>query len=931
MKKNILYLFTLLLFLNIQVACSDDKQDPILEVTPTNLEFIKESITKSVSVQTNYDNWQATVDEAGRQWCTATPENNVLRVSVTKNTDGGMRETSITVSAGALKESITVRQLGDDPAILLSEKEIQVEAKGGTISFDVTANIAYEITGLPAWITETTGTARAMETNTHHFTVEASTEEYERNAMLTVKDKTSACATQVKIVQKGTKYVPGQSGIKDDIKLKVIKGEASSQHAGKETEGVIELSFDGKMETIYHSHWTNTADNYFPITLDYYLEGADILDYLVYYPRTSGGNGHFKEVSLYMKQKNSDTFKHILDKDFKGSSSATRIDFKEALTNVDAIRFVVKSGAGDRQGFAACAEMEFYKLNTENFNPLTLFTDVTCTALKPGITEKEIGACQSVLFRDIAMHLLNDTYPGEFRIQDYKAYPHPDDESRANKTSQYSLLDNPTGISVKAGEELIVLVGNTGGNNISLRLQNLDVPGGDGFNEPQSFALSEGINKITPSKSGLLYVMYHTPNFKTAPIVKIHIPTGTVNGYYDSTKHTDPNDWNRLLDAATNDYFDVLGRYAHLTFPTNRFRNHTGNKGKELIDAYDQIVYWEMEHMGLEKYNRMFNNRMYFCVIYTSYMYAAGYHTAYNDNTLSELCNPDLLKTTAIWGPAHEVGHINQTRPGLKWVGTTEVTNNIHSMYVQRKFGNPTRLQTESMAGEGGFTNRYEKAMNLYFRSGRPHCYMTTDNESNLVDVFCKLVPFWQLQLYVTDAQGNKDFYKDLYEMVRKEADMSSEAGHQLEFVVRASKAAKMNLTDFFEKWGFLTEVDVVVEDYGKARMTITKQMIEETKNRVEALGYTKPKHRFEYICDANADLYKTSGTIGQGTASRNDKKVTMNGWTNVVAYEVREGQKLIFVSSASTFTLDNSLASWNNNYKVYAISATGDEVEVKF
>lgn len=103
--------------------------------------------------------------------------------------------------------------------------------------------------------------------------------------------------------------------------------------------------------------------------------------------------------------------------------------------------------------------------------------------------------------------------------------------------------------------------------------------------------------------------------------------------------------------------------------------------------------------MGLRKYNnnggigtdtdnRMFRNRMYFNVMYGQgdYMYSTSYHTAYHFSTMDNLCSVDQMKTNN-WGPAHEVGHSNQTRPGLKWFGMTEVTNNICSMYIQKLYG----------------------------------------------------------------------------------------------------------------------------------------------------------------------------------------------------------------------------------------------------
>ncbi|MDL2281998.1 M60 family metallopeptidase [Parabacteroides sp. OttesenSCG-928-G06] len=728
---------------------------------------------------------------------------------------------------------------------------------------------------------------------------------------------------KVDIRQVGSAYAGGNLNLKEDIKVKIAGGKASSFQPGED----IEKSFDGNFQTLYHSNWSNgtteTNPNYFPITLDYYFDNAPQIDYLVYYPRQTGSNGFFKQTEIWVSTANTTEFTKVMDKDFQGSSVAGRVDFPEPLTGVKAIRLVVKSGAGDRQGFASCAEMEFYRKNQENFDPSSLFLDLACSQLKPGITEAEIDACPDEFFRNMARFMFYDNYPRDFRIATYKAYPHPDMESSANKTGKYSLHDNPTGIVAERGRDLVVLVGDIQGYSVGLRIVNFHAPGGDGFYDAKSYPLAKGVNCIKPEEGGLVYLMYHTPDFKTAPAIPVHFASGEVNGYFDLARHS-AEDWKEILDNATHDYLDVVGKYAHLTFPTARFRAHTGNRGKELIEAYDRIVDLEHEFMGLKKYDCRFNNRMYFSVIYTSYMYAAAYHTGYHDGTLSELCDVDALKTTAIWGPAHEVGHINQTYPGLKWIGTTEVTNNIFSMYVQREMGNPTRLQTESMSGEGGYTNRYEKAMNRTFRTGQAHAAEE--------DVFCKLVPFWQLQLYLADAQGNQDFYKDLYQIVRQEPDKQTHGANQVEFVVRASKAAKLNLCDFFEKWGFLTLFDREIEDYSKGQLTVTKSMVDDAKRRIEEMGYPKPTHRFEYICDANKALYKPgAGTITKGTAFHSGRKLTLSGWTNVVAYEVRQGDKLIFVSSESSFTLDNSIPNWKNDYQVFAISAKGEEVKVDF
>lgn len=241
----------------------------------------------------------------------------------------------------------------------------------------------------------------------------------------------------------------------------------------------------------------------------------------------------------------------------------------------------------------------------------------------------------------------------------------------------YGLRDNPTGIYVNEGEELVVLVGDTHGQNVSLFIQDTKntITG-------MSMPLSEGINKKKATVSGLIYIMYYTPTGSEQP-VKINIASGTVSSYFDSGKHTKA-DWQRLLDKAVYKHFDVIGRYASLTFETEAFRKYTPD-GLALIDKYDELVCLEQEFMGLPENNQGYKNHAYFLAIYddASYMYATDYYMGYHVSTQSDILDLKKFSTTACWGPAHELGHVHQTRPGLRWIGMTEVTNNIHSLYIQ--------------------------------------------------------------------------------------------------------------------------------------------------------------------------------------------------------------------------------------------------------
>lgn len=624
--------------------------------------------------------------------------------------------------------------------------------------------------------------------------------------------------------------------IKDDILVSVKSGSTSSFQSGQG----IEKSFDGDLSTIYHSAWNNTGANYFPITLTYNFENISTMDYFVYNPRQSGGNGLFKEFDLYVATTENPTLTKYNSYNFQGSSSANRVDFSPALVNPIQVQFVVKSGAGDDQGFASCAEMQFYRKNPDNFDYLTVFTDHTCSQLKSGITEAQIQAIENPFFRNLANEIFKGEYDSEFRVQSYRSWQHPDIMAKVNKTSTYGLRDNPTGIYAESDEDIVVFVGDTHGQNLSLLIQDPD-----NKLSGSTYPLVTGANKIKASNTGLMYIMYYTQT-GTEASVKVNIATGTVNGYFDNQKHK-LEDWNRLLNKATFRHFDVLGKYASLTFETEAFKMYTSD-GLALINKYDDMVWLEQDFMGLFKYDKAFKNRAYFLVIYDSYMYASGYYTAYNSNTQSSILDLNRLSTDACWGPAHEVGHIHQTRPGLRWLGMTEVTNNIHSLYVQTSWGVESRLETD------GF---YDMAFSGLLKKGIPH------NEYKGSGVpFIKLVPLWQLKLYMIDVLGKKDFYKDIYEAVRNQSNVNTsiitEGYYQLNFVKLACESAQLDLTEFFEAWGFLTPVNIVMDDYGTNKFIITQEQINQVKTEIAAKNYPKPLHNNIYdIRDKNLDNFR--------------------------------------------------------------------------
>ncbi|WP_300698898.1 hypothetical protein [Bacteroides sp.] len=84
------------------------------------------------------------------------------------------------------------------------------------------------------------------------------------------------------------------------------------------------------------------------------------------------------------------------------------------------------------------------------------------------------------------------------------------------------------------------------------------------------------------------------------------------------------------------------------------------------------------------------------------------------------------------------------------------------------------------------------------------------------------------------------------------------EGYYQLNFVKLACESAQLDLTDFFEAWGFLTPINRILNDYGTYQFAITSQQIDQVKNEIALQNYPKPKDSNIYaIKDDNVSEYK--------------------------------------------------------------------------
>lgn len=480
---------------------------------------------------------------------------------------------------------------------------------------------------------------------------------------------------------------------------------------------------------------------------------------------------------------------------------------------------------------------------------LAFFADSAATQLRAGVTSKDLDRFQTRVLRTVAAGLLDGTYDTTCRAAAYEAYPSPRELARTLKLGDgFSRYENITGIVLDPGEH-VVLVGPTGGKELALLIPDWmrqppegvepsKDPAGWGL-QKQRIALEEGVNVIEVSKGGNAYVSYFDDDSEHAPRVTVHFPTGKVNGFFDASKHTNA-DWDRLLDQAVSPILDARGQHIQVAYPVAWFKVYTRGRGVELIGNYDKLLRSHYTLMGLVKYQKVPKNRILARVNFNYYMFRDGDGVAYlgNKSTMRMVADPSVvIKGDPCWGFSHETGHVLQMQPQMTWGGMTEVSCNIFSMFTVTGMGNPSRLKAQ---------NNYQKARQAIVEANPRISYLAEK------DVFNRLVPFWQLHLY-SIRHGKPDFYADVMEEMRRRPDAGRGKDsilNQFEFVKICCDVARLDLTDFFDKWGFFWVGELSVSDYGRFRFSIAQQTVDDTRAAIAAKQYPKPAEDLTRIED---------------------------------------------------------------------------------
>ncbi|WP_185955179.1 M60 family metallopeptidase [Solitalea koreensis] len=720
-------------------------------------------------------------------------------------------------------------------------------------------------------------------------------------------------------------------------KKTIISATSSSFQPGFE----ISKSFDGNPSTYYNTQYST---NPFPVTINYTLApGTDKIDYLIYSPRPNGDMvGAVQETEIwYSSADNPSQFTKIMDFNFNAPAADLKVVFAQPLLNPAVIRMIVKTANAGRS--VAFSEMAFYKdaINTPNPYP-TVFKDDLLSGLNATVTQADINGLPTGFYKSVAQCMLNKTYDTKFRIQSYGAFKNLTTLQNELKTGSYSPFENPTGIYFAEKDTAIVFAEGLTTVPVQLKVRNYQT------GAIKSYPLKNGINILALSNGGNSYVSYYSDDYVTLPKVKVHIASGLVNGYYDIATTT-AEEWREIAARPVSEMIDLKGKHVNLLYPISELVKYNPNDVKPLVALYDSLVNIEWEQMGLYKYNRLYGNRMFGEADTKSFSWFAGSLGAHFSGSTNATCDPAGILANP-WGVAHEFGHVNQIRPGLRWAGTAEVTNNIYSAVVNYQMApQSSYLETKtvsdgyynieesgsgSVAGNSMPGGRYNAFLNnallkkqVWLYQYGPDCGngTTWQTTGTPADHFVKLIPLWQLVIYYQYVHPEKkDWFKDIAEKMRTE-DQSGFSDGQLilNFMKNTCDAVKEDLTEFFTKTGMLRAVDRDMTDYGSYHITITVEDSIALSNYIRSKNYPKPESPvLQYLSINSLNAYKNKlavqGTVpGEGCAYtfvsnelngyKNYVTVDHSVWKNVAVYETYAGPALKRLTMVGSGFADNS------------------------
>ena len=520
------------------------------------------------------------------------------------------------------------------------------------------------------------------------------------------------------------------------------------------------------------------------------------------------------------------------------------------------------------------------------------FEDAACTQLKPeyqAMSDEELQSAMASdslpeLMMNIALKVKNDSwapYEKDFRIHNYKPYSDANYWNEKMMSSGGSFMGNPTGIYAESFDtKLYVFVDDDVPSDATLYIACCEE--NDIISSPKTGQkLVKGLNIVDGTKNALYYILYIAdtkPMTKTLsewPDIKIHIEGGTVNGYYDVSRHSD-DDYKAILNAATLNRFTVRGGHSLYHLKTATFKNVFPNSIDKSIAWFDSVAVWQKNLMGMTEEVALGKKAGYpwyltggeaiYPIYYNNpnfaiqgdgeaYAHSSAYLTSYNSEYCIKTCLNTLNPEMDDWCAGHECGHNNQQAINLE--GGTEVSNNLFSNLVRYLGG----LNTSVGSPLSTVMEEFARHEPFYFR-----------------EVDSQLRMYWNLYLYYHLGQKNTSFYPELFKALRKDKltlnNSTNNNNGGLKFVRKVCEVAQEDLTDFFTIWGFFEPIRRTIFD-GQP-LAVLSSGINATKNNIAQ--YEKKNHEIIFVEDRANYVLSTGFLQEEGKKRRDSDRVGQCG-----------------------------------------------------
>lgn len=307
------------------------------------------------------------------------------------------------------------------------------------------------------------------------------------------------------------------------------------------------------------------------------------------------------------------------------------------------------------------------------------------------------------------------------------------------------------------------------------------------YGTPRAYPLS-GATEVSDPAGGMLYLK----SAGDGELSVVHFGQTAVPVPYFLHGRTTEQEFQDQLDTRPTPQVELVSPYAIVTVTRASLLRFREQDHGALLDVLERIIASHAAVSGLDGSSPLHaRGPVPFHLVESPRMppgagaYATHGFTAYPAGYMDRLITVEGVHDRG-WGVWHELGHQHQQFP-YKPSATTEVTTNIYSLAVQRRFGLPSNLTVQDATGKDVYDQVFAKLA------------PTTDFAT--YTLMQKLVQYQQLTL----AHG-EDFWPRVHRLVREERP---EAGSYDDTALRfhllmtyTSRVAGRDLRPFYRHWG---------------------------------------------------------------------------------------------------------------------------------